>query len=174
MQTHRFISTGVMSGSVAEWSKALVLGTSLSGRGFESHRCQNIFAKIRICKAFFLDMTGWPAVAGSYCKQADECELSALPCPIYQHYYSSHCSNYSQPSRCEGDIPLCYTSFSRKITHHTVWHIRIYSAYHKEQYMKAKCLFCFLRESKPLRFLNWGDLAGSIPHSRKLDGVGFL
>jgi hypothetical protein len=25
---------------VAEWSKALVLGTSLSGRGFESHRCQ--------------------------------------------------------------------------------------------------------------------------------------
>ena len=27
-------------GSVAEWSKALVLGTSLSGRGFESHRCQ--------------------------------------------------------------------------------------------------------------------------------------
>ena len=26
-------------GSVAEWSKALVLGTSLSGRGFESHRC---------------------------------------------------------------------------------------------------------------------------------------
>ncbi len=29
-----------MTGSVAEWSKALVLGTSLSGRGFESHRCQ--------------------------------------------------------------------------------------------------------------------------------------
>ena len=28
------------NGSVAEWSKALVLGTSLSGRGFESHRCQ--------------------------------------------------------------------------------------------------------------------------------------
>ena len=27
-------------GSVAEWSKALVLGTSPSGRGFESHRCQ--------------------------------------------------------------------------------------------------------------------------------------
>ena len=24
---------------MAEWSKALVLGTSLSGRGFESHRC---------------------------------------------------------------------------------------------------------------------------------------
>ena len=32
-----------MTGSVAEWSKALVLGTSLSGRGFESHRCQNLF-----------------------------------------------------------------------------------------------------------------------------------
>ena len=29
-------------GSVAEWSKALVLGTSLSGRGFESHRCHII------------------------------------------------------------------------------------------------------------------------------------
>ena len=25
---------------MAEWSKALVLGTSLKGRGFESHRCQ--------------------------------------------------------------------------------------------------------------------------------------
>ena len=24
---------------MAEWSKALVLGTSLNGRGFESHRC---------------------------------------------------------------------------------------------------------------------------------------
>ncbi len=30
-----------IGGSVAEWSKALVLGTSLSGRGFESHRCQD-------------------------------------------------------------------------------------------------------------------------------------
>ena len=27
-------------GSLAEWSKALVLGTSPKGRGFESHRCQ--------------------------------------------------------------------------------------------------------------------------------------
>ena len=32
--------TSTLIGSVAEWSKALVLGTSLSGRGFESHRCQ--------------------------------------------------------------------------------------------------------------------------------------
>ena len=30
-----------MKGSVAEWSKALVLGTSPKGRGFESHHCQN-------------------------------------------------------------------------------------------------------------------------------------
>ena len=30
-------------GSVAERSKALVLGTSPKGRGFESHRCQFIF-----------------------------------------------------------------------------------------------------------------------------------
>ena len=29
-----------MRGSVAEWSKALVLGTSLSGREFESRHCQ--------------------------------------------------------------------------------------------------------------------------------------
>ena len=28
-------------GSLAEWSKALVLGTSPKGRGFESHHCQN-------------------------------------------------------------------------------------------------------------------------------------
>ena len=33
------------NGSMAEWSKALVLGTSLSGRGFESHCCQNDFLK---------------------------------------------------------------------------------------------------------------------------------
>ena len=45
MQTHQIISTGVMkmTGSVAEWSKALVLGTSPPGRGFESHRCQHVF-----------------------------------------------------------------------------------------------------------------------------------
>ena len=30
-------------GSLAEWSKALVLGTSRKGRGFESHSCQNNF-----------------------------------------------------------------------------------------------------------------------------------
>ena len=35
-----------MTGSVAEWSKALVLGTSLSGRGFESHRCQSFFSVV--------------------------------------------------------------------------------------------------------------------------------
>ena len=45
MHTHQIIGRGVMKmrGSVAEWSKALVLGTSLSGRGFESHRCQTFF-----------------------------------------------------------------------------------------------------------------------------------
>mgnify|MGYP001229293154 FL=1 len=32
-----------MSGSLAEWSKALVLGTSPKGRGFESHSCQKHF-----------------------------------------------------------------------------------------------------------------------------------
>ena len=31
-------------GSLAEWSKALVLGTSPKGRGFECHRCQHSFA----------------------------------------------------------------------------------------------------------------------------------
>ena len=30
-------------GSVAEWSKALVLGTSPKGRGFESHSCHGAF-----------------------------------------------------------------------------------------------------------------------------------
>ena len=33
-------------GSLAEWSKALVLGTSPKGRGFESHRCQSNFVNI--------------------------------------------------------------------------------------------------------------------------------
>ena len=34
---------------MAEWSKALVLGTSPKGRGFESHRCQHIFADGGAC-----------------------------------------------------------------------------------------------------------------------------
>ena len=38
-----------IKGSVAEWSKALVLGTSPKGRGFESHRCQNSFIAGRAC-----------------------------------------------------------------------------------------------------------------------------
>ena len=33
-------------GSVAEWSKALVLGTSPKGRGFESHHCQIFYCNI--------------------------------------------------------------------------------------------------------------------------------
>ena len=35
-----YIKAQFKKGSVAEWSKALVLGTSPKGRGFESHRCQ--------------------------------------------------------------------------------------------------------------------------------------
>jgi hypothetical protein len=50
-QQHRSRNTSLIStiskeGSVAEWSKALVLGTSPQGRGFESHRCQ-IFSSRR-------------------------------------------------------------------------------------------------------------------------------
>ena len=37
-----------MTGNVAEWSKVLVLGTSLSGRGFESHRCKTFFSLLLI------------------------------------------------------------------------------------------------------------------------------
>ena len=39
-------------GSVAEWSKALVLGTSPKGRGFESHRCHKCFFTL-----FYLDFS---------------------------------------------------------------------------------------------------------------------
>ena len=34
--------TAFRTGSLAEWSKALVLGTSPKGRGFESHSCQKL------------------------------------------------------------------------------------------------------------------------------------
>ena len=53
-----------MTGSVAEWSKALVLGTSLSGRGFESHRCQTFcryfkyLGTMNKCKKKLLEMRG--------------------------------------------------------------------------------------------------------------------
>ena len=46
-----------MTGSVAEWSKALVLGTSLSGRGFESHRCQTFFPCL--CSGLTPGMANW-------------------------------------------------------------------------------------------------------------------
>ena len=38
---HRLLE--FLYGSLAEWSKVLVLGTSPKGRGFESHRCQKTF-----------------------------------------------------------------------------------------------------------------------------------
>ncbi len=48
-----------MRGSVAEWSKALVLGTSLSGRGFESHRCQSFFLVwVNIKNKILMEMRG--------------------------------------------------------------------------------------------------------------------
>ena len=40
-----FLSAFLMEGSVAEWSKALVLGTSQKWRGFESHHCQGVLKK---------------------------------------------------------------------------------------------------------------------------------
>ena len=52
-----------MTGSVAEWSKALVLGTSLSGRGFESHRCQ-IFCHLSDLKAWTSRAKHWLEMRG--------------------------------------------------------------------------------------------------------------
>ena len=56
-------------GSLAEWSKALVLGTSPKGRGFESHRCQIFY---------------WNLLKGSWRHRGSNpghlaCEASALP-----------------------------------------------------------------------------------------------
>ena len=42
-------------GSVAEWSKALVLGTSQKWRGFESHHCHNnLFDSMLLTVLFML------------------------------------------------------------------------------------------------------------------------
>ena len=59
----------LIEGSVAEWSKALVLGTSPKGRGFESHRCQIFY---------------WNLLKGSWRHRGSNpghlaCEASALP-----------------------------------------------------------------------------------------------
>ena len=49
-------------GSVAEWSKALVLGTSLKGRGFESYRCQWFFCQSRYFRLFWgVEIVHYPA-----------------------------------------------------------------------------------------------------------------
>ena len=63
MHTRRVLGTAVMTGSVAEWSKALVLGTSLSGRGFESHRCQ-IFCHLSDLKAWTSRAKHWLEMRG--------------------------------------------------------------------------------------------------------------
>ena len=42
-------------GSVAERSKALVLGTSPKGRGFESHRCQKFYGHAFNHKIFLIN-----------------------------------------------------------------------------------------------------------------------
>ena len=55
---HGGICTGIIDdtvklpcgGRVAEWSKALVLGTSPKGRGFESHLCHEFFAHHKFLK----------------------------------------------------------------------------------------------------------------------------
>ena len=44
-----------IKGSVAEWSKALVLGTSQKWRGFESHHCHNdLFDSMLLTLMFLL------------------------------------------------------------------------------------------------------------------------
>ena len=43
MQNYDLLSNFCHRGSVAERSKALVLGTSQKWRGFESHLCQELF-----------------------------------------------------------------------------------------------------------------------------------
>ena len=58
-----------ISGSVAEWSKALVLGTSPKGRGFESHRCQLTFLPVQavwfrlicVCMNELITSVAWPS-----------------------------------------------------------------------------------------------------------------
>ena len=57
------LGTSFIKGSVAEWSKALVLGTSLSGRGFESHRCQ-IFCHLSDLKAWTSRAKHWLEMRG--------------------------------------------------------------------------------------------------------------
>ena len=54
-----FWASSYNKGSVAEWSKALVLGTSPKGRGFESHRCQKHFS------SFFLTFFIWKSFINS-------------------------------------------------------------------------------------------------------------
>ena len=43
---------------MAEWSKALVLGTSPKGRGFESHLCQELFCILKLVRLvqFYVDI----------------------------------------------------------------------------------------------------------------------
>jgi hypothetical protein len=48
MDVHDETIRSCWRGRVAEWSKALVLGTSPKGRGFESHLCQELFCILKL------------------------------------------------------------------------------------------------------------------------------
>jgi hypothetical protein len=77
-------------GSVAEWSKALVLGTSPKGRGFESHRCQHSFANPGLVLHMQKKAVETPGIEPGASRMRSErstTELHPLPCrQIWTHF----------------------------------------------------------------------------------------
>lgn len=69
----------MISGKVAEWSKALVLGfppyTSLKGRGFESHPCQLTFF-LAFLSVFLVSYFNEISSLGIFLVSRSACKLS--------------------------------------------------------------------------------------------------
>ena len=83
-----------MNGSLAEWSKALVLGTSPKGRGFESHSCQIFSFYCRLIRVDKKSPKRWR------CRGLNPgpftCKANALPLRYIPYYLCCEIPNFSK------------------------------------------------------------------------------
>ena len=79
---------------MAEWSKALVLGTSPKGRGFESHRCQKNFLFLR--DKMFVETPGIEPGASRMRSERSTTELHPL---LEQNILSDCCARLAEWSK---------------------------------------------------------------------------
>ena len=103
-----------MNGSLAEWSKALVLGTSPKGRGFESHSCQIFSFYCRLIRVDKKSLKRWRCRGlnpGPFTCKANALPLRYIPCwwregKFQRHYFTA--LQFGSTSNCETDYIELY------------------------------------------------------------------